>query len=114
MQIFLEKGKLIRSSFLGMNAFMKSFSEPVSECGGGERDVGEKNTWAVVYTSYSGTWGHYKDRISYHGAHPESPSAVKHLLCYGYCIQCFQAIRVELWALLKVKTLRLSQARVTG
>ena len=39
-----------------------------------------------------GTWGHYKDRISYHGAHPESPSAVKHLLCYGHPIQHFQAI----------------------
>ena len=57
MQIFLGKGKLVRSLFLGINAFMKSLSEPVSECGGGERDVGEKNTWAVVYISYSGDVG---------------------------------------------------------
>ena len=57
MQIFLGKGKLIRSLFLGMNAFLKSLSGPVSECGGGERDVGEKNTWAVVYISYSGDVG---------------------------------------------------------
>lgn len=57
MQIFLEKGKLIRSLFLGMNAFMKSFYEPVSECGGGERGVGKKNTWTVVYISYSGDKG---------------------------------------------------------
>lgn len=40
-----------------MNAFMKSFSEPVSECEGGERVVGEKNTWAVVCISYPGDSG---------------------------------------------------------
>lgn len=38
MQIFLEKGELIRYSFLGMNAFMKPFPEPVSESEGRERE----------------------------------------------------------------------------
>lgn len=47
MQIFLGKGKLMRCSFLSMNAFMKFFPGPVSESEGRERNVGEKSTWAV-------------------------------------------------------------------
>lgn len=48
MQIFLER-KTYQIFIPGYECLYEVLSEPVSECGGGERDVGEKNTWAVVY-----------------------------------------------------------------